>query len=158
MNKAKNQVMLTREGLEELKKELHELRDVKLPQIVERVATARADGDLSENSAYQFGRQEQEFMQGRIDELEDILENAVLIQKAPQTGVKAVDVGCKVTVSINGKKVTYLVVGDWEAKPAEKKISGNSPLGKALMGKKIGDKAEVDAPVGKVHYTIVEIE
>lgn len=152
--------MLTAEGLADLQKELHELKDIKLPQIVERVSIARADGDLSENSAYQFGRQEQEFIQGRVDELEDILKNSTLIQKTTvqTTGDKTVDVGRKVTVSIDGKKQIFHIVGDWEAKPMEKKISGSSPLGKALMGKKIGDKAEFDAPAGKIQYTIVEIE
>ncbi len=152
--------MLTAEGLANLQQELRELKEVKLPQIVERVATARADGDLSENSAYQFGRQEQEFIQGRIDELEGILKNSTLIQKTAvaSNGTKTVDVGRKVTVAIGGKKQIFHIVGDWEAKPLEKKISGSSPLGKALMGKKVGDKAEFDAPAGKIQYTIVEIE
>ena len=157
----KSGILLTSEGLEELKKELEELKGDKLPAVMERVAKAREDGDLSENSAYQFGKQEQEFLQGRIEELEDILKNATLISKDPGSGSgksRLIEIGCKVTVSVAGKKQTFLVVGDWEARPAEKKISGSSPLGGALMGKKIGDKAEVDAPAGKIVYTVVEIE
>ena len=114
---------------------------------------------MSENSAYQFGKQEQEFLQGRIDELEEIVSKATLIEKH-NGGSKegAVDIGCKVTVTVGGKKQTYDIVGDWEAKPAEKKISGNSPLGKALLGKKVGEKTEVEAPAGKITYTITNIE
>ncbi len=152
----KNTVLLTIEGQEELKKELDELKNVKFPAVIDRVSKAREDGDLSENSAYIAGKQEQEFLQGRIEELEEILKNASLIKKAT-TGNKSVDVGSKVTVSVNGKNHTFTVVGDWEANPVEKKISGNSPLGQALMGRAVGDKTEVEAPAGKVIYTIVEI-
>lgn len=152
-------VLLTATGLVDLKKELDSLKNVKLPEVLDRVAKAREDGDLSENSAYQFGKQEQEFLQGRIEELEEILNNATLVRKNTGTsGGKLVDIGCKVTVSVGGRKQAFDVVGDWEAKPAEKKISGSSPLGKALLGKKVGDKTEVAAPAGKLIYTIVNIE
>lgn len=154
----KNGVILTTDGLASLRKELNELKNIKLPEVVGRVSRAREDGDLSENSAYQFGKQEQEFLQGRVEELEDILQNATLLKKAGNGKKSAVDVGCKVTVSINGKKSTFEVVGDWEAKPTEKKISGSSPLGKALMGKKVGEEIEVEVPAGKVIYSIISIE
>ncbi|KKU91956.1 MAG: Transcription elongation factor GreA [Microgenomates group bacterium GW2011_GWA1_48_10] len=155
----KKGILLTPGGLQGLQRELDELRSVKLPAVLDRVARAREDGDLSENSAYQFGKQEQEFLQGRIEELEEILKTATLVQQTNNpAGHQMVDVGCKVTVSVAGKKQTFSVVGDWEAKPSEKKISGSSPLGKALLGKKVGDKAEVEAPAGKVVYTIVDIE
>lgn len=150
--------MLTKDGLGALKKELDELKNAKLPAVVERVAHARDDGDLSENSAYQFGKQEQEFIEGRIDELENILKNATMVTAAASGKKGAIDVGCKVTVKINGKTQAFQIVGDWEAKPAEMKISGSSPLGKALLGKKVGEKVEVAAPAGKVVYTIVSIE
>lgn len=156
----KNNVLLTIDGLNGLKKELEDLKNVKLPAVLERIAKAREDGDLSENSAYQFGKQEQEFLDGRISELEDILTNATLVKTASPNGKSknSVDIGCKVTVSVGGKKQTFFVVGDWEAKPAEKKISGSSPLGAALLGKSVGDKAEVAAPAGKVVYSILDIE
>ncbi|MBI3888049.1 transcription elongation factor GreA [Candidatus Microgenomates bacterium] len=150
-------ILMTPEGLETLKKELNELKNVKLPQIMARVAKAREDGDLSENSAYQFGKQEEEFLGGRIDELEEILSKATLIIPSGKKST-SVDIGCKVTVNVDGKKQTFNIVGDWEAKPAEMKISGNSPLGKALIGKKVGEKAEVNAPAGRVAYHILEIE
>lgn len=152
-------VMLTKDGLEALKKELDELKNVKLTEVISRVARAREDGDLSENSAYQFGKQEQEFVEGRIEELEEILKNAKLVSVGGQNGKKGVvDLGRTVTVSINGKKQVFQIVGEWEAQPAEKKISGSSPLGKALMGKKVGEKVEVEAPAGKVIYSILSIE
>lgn len=152
-------IMLTRDGLANLKKELDELKNVKLTEVVSRVSKAREDGDLSENSAYQFGKQEQEFVEGRIDELEEILRNAKMVALDGHNGKKGiVDLGCMVTVSVAGKKQMFQIVGEWEAKPAEKKISGSSPLGKALMGKKIGEKVEVEAPAGKVVYSIVTIE
>ena len=150
-----NNILVTTEGLESLKKELNELKNVKLPGVISRVAKAREDGDLSENSAYQFGKQEQEFLEGRIDQLEEILSKALLIKTGDSSHV---DVGCKVTVTVNGKKQTFSIVGDWEAKPAEMKISSNSPLGKALIGKMVGEKAEVSAPAGKITYTIVKIQ
>ncbi len=152
-----NGVILTVDGIASLKRELDELKNVKLAEVVGRVAKAREDGDLSENSAYQFGKQEQEFLEGRIEQLEEILKNAKPL-KVSNGKKDTVDVGCRVTVSINGKKITFEVVGDWEAKPAEKKISGNSPLGKALLGRKIGEKVEVDAPAGKIIYLISNIE
>ena len=154
----KADVLITVQGQKDLQKELDELKNVKLPAVMDRVAKAREEGDLSENSAYQFGKQEQEFLEGRIDELEEVLKNATLVDNTNKTSSKNnIDIGCQVTVNINGKKQVFTVVGDWEANPAEKKISASSPLGKALIGKKIGDHAEVDAPAGKVIYTVVEI-
>lgn len=152
----KDGILLTADGHENLKKELDQLKNGKLPEVVSRVSKAREDGDLSENSAYQFGKQEQEFLEGRIEELEGILSKATLVTKSAKTG--AVGIGCQVTVSVGGKKQVFSIVGDWEAKPAEKKISGSSPLGKALLGKKVGEKVEVLAPAGKIVYSILSIE
>lgn len=148
-------ILVTADGLINLKRELDELKNHKLPQVVSRVAKAREDGDLSENSAYQFGKQEQEFLEGRIEELEEILSKATLVKSGKNN---IVDVGCKVTVTVNGKKQVFDIVGDWEAKPAQMKISGSSPLGKALLGKKVGEKTEVEAPAGKLTYTVIEIQ
>ncbi len=152
-------VLLTKDGLDSLKKELDELKNVKLTEVISRVARAREDGDLSENSAYQFGKQEQEFVEGRVEELEEILKNAKLVSVNGKKGKNGViDLGCTVTVSVSGKKQIFQIVGEWEAKPAEKKISGSSPLGKALLGKKVGEKVEVLAPAGKVIYAIVNVD
>lgn len=151
-------ILLTPKGKSDLESELNELKNVKLPAVLDRIAKAREEGDLSENSAYQFGKQEQEFVEGRIDELEDVLKVATLVDEGSKSGSNSIDIGCKVTVMVGGKNHIFTVVGDWEGNPKEKKISGSSPLGSALMGKKVGDKAEVSAPAGKVIYTVVEIE
>jgi len=149
-------VLLTKEGLQELKKEYSGLKDVKRPVAVQRLSDARELGDLSENSEYAAAKQDLSFIDGRILELEEIIHGAKLISG---THTKSqVDVGCKVILHINGKKDEFMLVGEWEADPTAKKISHESPLGKALMGKKVGDKVEVEAPAGKILYKILGIE
>lgn len=149
------QVQLTREGYDELAAELTQLRDQKRPAGVARVQRAREFGDLSENAEYQAAREELNFIDGRIEELEDIVARAKVVPSQKSDG--KVGLGCKVTVAANGLSQVFHVVGDWEANPAEKKISHDSPLGKALLGKKVGDKVEVEAPAGMVVYTIKKI-
>lgn len=148
-------IYLTKEGLEELKKEHQELTKVKRPDILERVSQARSMGDLSENAEYVAAREELSFIDGRIDELEELTKQAVLIQETHSKG--QVKLGSTVTVNIKGKKEVFTVVGEWEADPHEKKISHESPLGKALLGKKVGEKVEVEAPAGIVVYTIASV-
>lgn len=148
-------VVMTKEGLSELKKELDELVNTKRPEGVTRLAAARGQGDLSENSEYAAAKEDLDFVDGRIAELELVISEAKVIASHSKSKI---DVGCKVTLHINGKKDTYLIVGEWEADPMQKKISNSSPLGRALLGKKVGEKVEVEAPVGKVIYKIVSIE
>lgn len=148
-------IYLTKKGLEELKKEHEELSKVRRPEIVVRVTEARNMGDLSENAEYHAAREELSFIDGRIDELEEMLKQAVLIDDSKSHQTKGVALGSKVTLKVNGEKEDYMVVGEWEADPTEKKISHESPLGKALIGKTIGDTVEVAAPAGKIVYTIV---
>ena len=151
-----NKVLLTKEGLQELKAEYEELTKRKRPVAVQRLSDARELGDLSENSEYAAAKQDLSFIDGRIVELEEIIHGAKLISV---THTKSqVDVGCKVILHINGKKDEFMLVGEWEADPKQKKISHESPLGKALMGKKVGDNVEVEAPAGKVLYKILGIE
>ena len=150
------QTQLTKRGLEALKKELEELVDKKRPQIVERLAFARSQGDLAENNDYQNAKDELEFLDGRITELEEVIKSAVVISCNGQKS--CVGLGTKVTLKVNGDKQSYIIVGDWEADPIEKKISHTSPLGEALVGKKVGEKVEVEAPAGKVTYEILAIE
>lgn len=155
---SKKKIFVTKQGLEELKEELHDLEKVKRPQVLDRVSQARAMGDLSENSEYTAAREELSLIDGRIEELADMLKRVEIIdeeQAAKKTS--AVQLGSTVTVKINGKKEVFEVVGEWEADPAEKKISHESPLGKALLGKALNDKIEVEAPAGKILYHIVEI-
>ncbi|MEK7532951.1 MAG: transcription elongation factor GreA [Patescibacteria group bacterium] len=150
-----NHVVVTKEGLDALKAEYEELTNLKRPEAVTRLATAREQGDLSENSEYTDAKQNLAFIDGRIAELEEVL-HGVKVVTSHTNG--QVNVGCKVTLHINGKKEEFTVVGEWEADPQAKKISHESPLGKALMGKKVGDKVEVEAPAGKIHYKILNIE
>ncbi len=150
-------VKLTKEGLDTLRSELEELLNVKRPKLVERLANARSQGDLSENSDYQSAREELEFLDGRIDELEEVLKNADVVSTNGK-GNGGVGLGTKVTLKANGKQTIFDIVGEWEADPVNKKISHDSPLGVALLGKKVGEKVEVEAPAGKVAYEILAIE
>lgn len=150
-------IYLTKEGLDELKKEHEELTKVKRPLVVSRVSDARDMGDLSENAEYSAAREELSFIDGRIDELEELLKQVILIDDNGKAGNTLVQLGSKVTVHAGGKKEDYMVVGEWEADPGEKKISHESPLGKALMGKQVGDTFDVEAPAGKITYKIVTV-
>src|SRR5512138_1107922 len=129
---------VTKAGLVTLKSELDELVNVKRPKLVDRLSNARSQGDLSENSDYQSAKEELEFMDGRIDELQEVLQTASVVGNA-KNGQNGVDVGTKVTVKVNGKETSFNIVGEWEADPVNKKISHDSPLGIALLGKKVGD-------------------
>lgn len=151
----KNDLIITKEGLSELKEELKKLLDEKRPEVARRIKDARELGDISENSEYDAAKQEQAFVEGRISELEEIIKNA----KVTETHAKdAVDVGAKVTIHIDSTEDTFHIVGAPEADPINKKISIESPLGSSLMGKRVGDKIEVEAPVGKLTYKILKIE
>ena len=152
------QVQLTKKGFEGLKKELEELVNVKRPKLVDRLSYARQQGDLAENSDYTNAKEELEFLDGRILELESVLKNAVVVNGHLNGKAGGVEIGKKVTVRVNGQKAIYEMVGEWEADPKNKKISPESPLGRALAGKKVGEAAEVEAPAGKVIYKILAIE
>ncbi len=149
-------VQMTKEGMVALKKELDELVEVKRPKLVERLARARGEGDLSENSDYQSARDELEFLDGRISELNEVLKNVEVLKNSPKNG--GVGVGTRVTVGVNGNRQIFEIVGEWEADPANKKISHESPLGQALLGKKIGEQVEIEAPAGKITYKILAVE
>lgn len=154
MDTTNHQVVMTKTGLDELKVEYEDLLNVKRPLAVKRLSDARDLGDLSENSEYAAAKQDLAFMDGRIAELEEILHNAKVVSS---NGKGAVDVGSKVTVTIKGKKEMFTVVGEWEADPMQRKISHESPLGKALIGRKVGEEIQVEAPAGRIVYKIVEI-
>ena len=151
-----SRVQLTQEGYDELKAELQKLQD-KLPDAINRVAKAREHGDLSENSEYHAAREDLSFAQGRIEELEELLAHAKVIKNGAATNGK-VNLGSKVTVTTqNGQKVTFTIVGEYEADPTEKKISHDSPLGKALLGREPNERVEFEAPVGTVVYTVEKV-
>lgn len=131
----KKSIDLTKEGREELQKELKD-RIAEREVIKDKIATARAFGDLSENEDYSAARSEQKLNESRIAEIEEILKNARLIANR---GHEKVVMGAKVTVEVAGKKYTYAIVGPVEANPLEGKISDQSPIGKAMLGKRAGD-------------------
>jgi transcription elongation factor GreA len=135
----KKTVNLTKDGKAELEAELESLISQR-PAIAERIATARAFGDLSENEEYSSARAEQKQVENRILEIEDILKSAKIIRNATHDKVT---MGASVTVSLLGKKNTYSIVGPVEADPLNGKISDVSPIGKALMGKKVGEEFEL---------------
>lgn len=152
-------IQLTAQGLLDRKAELDELNNVKLPEIIKRVANARAHGDLSENAEYHNAREEQQLIQSRIEELEEVIANAQVV-KNTKSNLK-VGMGSTVVLQMVGKKgktFTYHVVGEFEADPNEGKISIDSPIGVALMGKKKDDKVVVKAPAGEIEYVILDIK
>jgi transcription elongation factor GreA len=150
-------IYLTQEGYQNIKEELDTLKNKTRPNVVERLALARQQGDLSENSEYTSARDDLAFIDGRMEELEDILKNAVVVEE--KKGPKGeVCLGCKVTVKTNGNETVYHIVGEWEANPAQKKVSHTSPLGQALIGRKAGEEVEFEAPAGKIVFNIVKID
>lgn len=149
----KKQFYLTKEGVTELEDELKALIAERGP-VAERIKTAREFGDLAENAEYQTARQEQEKIEARIAEIEHILQNVEVIAKPKNDGV--VQLGSTVTLK-NGITKKFQVVGTMEADPLEGKISDESPLGKAVLGKKVGDDVEIKATTDIAVYKIVEI-
>lgn len=151
----KKQFHLTQQGVDELKKELDELIALR-SDIANRIKTAREFGDLSENMEYSAARQDQERNENRITEIEHILANVQVIT-APKSEDKVV-LGSTVKLkSDSGKSKEFQVVGTVEADPLSGKISDESPIGQALMGKKTGDKVEIKLPAETITYKIVEI-
>ncbi len=150
----KKQFHLTKEGAAELEQELKDLLAERGP-IAERIKSAREFGDLAENAEYSSARQEQEKLESRISEVEHILQNLEII-KVPKTDSK-VQLGSKVQLKNDGKTKSFRVVGTVEADPLNGKISDESPIGKALMGKKVGEEVEIHTPAETVIYKIAEI-
>lgn len=150
-------ITLTSSGLFDLQQEVEELKNVKMPKVVDRIATAREQGDLSENADYASAKDEQAILQARIDELEEIISKAKVVN-GRHGGV--VSLGSTVIVQPVGKKqqLTYNIVGEYESDPAEGKISVQSPVAKALIGKSKGIKVEVNIPAGKIEYEIIEVK
>jgi transcription elongation factor GreA len=152
-----NRVPVTKEGLERLTAELHELKTVKLPQITEAVAEARSHGDLRENAAYDAARHDQMMANRRIDELESMLRRAEVVdESSTQPGV--IGIGSKVTVDFDGDEELYTIVGAIEAKPTEGMISTESPIGRALIGKRAGQTASVSTPGGVTPIKIIRVD
>ncbi|MFH0773251.1 MAG: transcription elongation factor GreA [bacterium] len=148
-------IQLTNDGYTNLQNELTDLQSVKRPFVVDKLQKARAMGDLKENNAYQSAREELAQLDGRILEVEYILNNAEIVTTADSDAI--ISLGKKIEVDINGAKKTISIVGEFESDPMNAKISSTSPIGAALLGRKVGDKIEVATPGGAISYTILSI-
>lgn len=151
---------ITRERMKELTEELHYLKTTREKEVAEQIKEARSFGDLSENSEYDEAKNEQAKLYGRIAEVENILTHAVLIDENTDADVAdRVGLGCTVKVrDIEFDEIdVFAIVGSQEANPMEKRISDDSPFGRAMLGKHIGDIVEVDAPVGVVKFEILDV-
>lgn len=144
---------ITDEGRSELQAELDELKG-RRGEIADKIADARDYGDLSENAEYDAAREEQGLVESRIAEIEDVLLNAEIITSSKSN---TIGLGSKVELKTSGKTVNYHVVGPVEADPLEGKISNESPIGIALMGKKVGDIATITTPKGEIEYEVVKL-
>lgn len=152
-------VLITKEGFEKLKTELEYLKTQKRAEAAEKLRIARGFGDLSENAEYDHAKNEQAKVEEKIAKLENMLRNAVLIEEE-NLDKNHVSIGTKVTIREKGTKEDelYTIVGSAETDPLAGKISNESPMGSALLGKKIGDKAQVETPAGLIEFEIVAIE
>ena len=150
------EIYVTTTGLEEMKSELDNLIQVKRPEVIKALKEARALGDLSENAEYDAARQEQAQTEDRIKELESMIEHAVVIENVD---TNEVSIGTRVTIEYVGDDDTeeYSIVGVKEADPFNNKISNESPIARAILGKKIGDIVSVDSPNGKYDVKVVAI-
>lgn len=148
--------LLTQEGLLKLNEELKHLINDKRKEVIERIREAAAHGDLAENADYAQAREEQSFIEGRIQEIEDMIKNAEIITASTQHS--NVTIGSTIKVKVDGvEERTYSIVGSNEANPSEGKISNESTVGKSLLGKKMGDKVKIETPAGEKEYEIVGI-
>lgn len=155
---AEKKVVLTYEGLQNLEKELQELKTVRRKEVAEKIKEARGQGDLSENAEYDAAKEEQAEIETRIVELEKILRNAQVIDEE-EVNVDVINLGCKVKIHDLefDEELDYAIVGSTETDPTEGKISNESPVGAALIGHKIGDTVEVEVPEGKLKFKILDI-
>lgn len=152
--------LLTREGLKKYEDELHELKVIKRKEVAEKIKEAREQGDLSENAEYDAAKDEQRDIEARIEELEKILKNVEVVDMEDDVrNLEKVSFGLNVKVKDNefGDEMEFKIVGATEANSLKGKISNESPLGKALIGAKKGDVVSVEAPVGTISYTILDI-
>jgi transcription elongation factor GreA len=147
---------LTASGAARMRAELTELTEMRRPEVVARIRAAKELGDLKENADYTAAREEQSFLEGRIQELEARLRDAV-IAEVPVVGAGA-DIGSTVTVEVDGSEITYTLVGSSESDPAAGRLSAVSPVGRALVGSRPGDAIEVQTPRGRVEYRVVSVE
>lgn len=150
------QINITKDGLEKIQAELRDLEDNRRPIVVERIKRARDFGDLSENAEYTEAKEEQGFIEGRIAELKQIINNAVVVEK---TVGDLVGIGSKIKVhSESETEREFIIVGAEEADPQAGKISDQSPIGRALLGKRVGETVSVQTPKGMTTFRILAVE
>ncbi|MCE7905228.1 MAG: transcription elongation factor GreA [Anaerolineae bacterium CFX3] len=150
-------IHLTAEGLAKIKAELEELKGPRREELAARLRSAIQMGDLSENADYHKAKEDQAFLEGRIQELEFMARNAVVIEKSSNNDV--VSIGSRVTIQEEDYPAeTYHLVGPAEADPRNGRISHESPIGSALMDRRVGDSVEVETPAGKTNFKILKIE
>ena len=149
-------VLLTDDGLKKLQDELRVLKDERRKEVIERIQEAVSHGDLSENADYAQAKEEQAFIEGRIQELEEMIKNAEII--ARNSDHNFVSVGSTVDLKTNGREVVYTIVGSNEANPASGKISNESLVGRALLGAKVGGKVKIQTPAGEAEYEVLKIK
>jgi len=152
----KKEILLTSSGFLELEEELNNLKTVERPNVIEAIKDARAQGDLSENADYDAARNKQAEVEARIKEIEYMLENAKIIEK---NNSHTVGLGSNVDILYveDEEEESYSIVGSTEADPFENKISNESPIGKAIIGKKVGDIVDIESPTGSYQIKIVKI-
>jgi transcription elongation factor GreA len=151
-------VYLTPEGRTKLETELEYARSVRRREVAARIHSAKDQGDITDNAEYEDAKNEQAFVEGHILELESMLRNAVLIATTNHAS-GTVNLGCTVTIrDCDGEQSKYTIVGSAEAKPALGKISNESPVGRTLLGRRVGEEVAVRTPGGTVSYTIVSVE
>ena len=146
---------LSKDGLDKLRLELDDMLSVKRPEVAQRIHDAKEHGDLSENAEYEDAKNEQAFVEGRIQTLEALIKNATLIDEHHSND--HVQIGSTVKVASDDGEESFTIVGSAEAKPTEGRISNESPVGRALLGKKKGENVTVTVPAGELAYKIVSI-
>ncbi len=153
----KKEIFLTKEGLNELQEELKDLKENKRPEVINQIKEARAQGDLSENAEYHAAKDKQGQIEARIKEIEYLIDNATLISNTKSSTVK---IGSTVEIEyVEDKETdTYQIVGSTEADPFENKISNESPIAVAIIGKKVGETVSIDSPNGSYDIKIVSIK
>lgn len=157
MSKKDTTLLVTQEGLLDLEAELKNLKDVRRPEIAKKLEEAIAYGDLSENAEYDDAKNEQGLVEKRISEIDHMLKTVKIIDDTKTTS-KLIRVGTTVTLQVNDEKHVYQIVGSIEADPFNGKISNESPVGKAILGKSDGDVVHVHTPSGTLEYKITKIE
>jgi transcription elongation factor GreA len=156
---SERELLMSAEGLKKLESELEHLKTVKRTEVAERIKQAREFGDISENSEYEDAKNEQGLIEARIQSLENMLRNARVVNQDDQDP-NLIHIGSRVKVLDVAEAIEeeYVVVGSAEADPLKGRISNESPVGKALMGAKVGDTVEVTAPAGRIQLKVVSIE